>query len=306
MLQFESIFKNHFDTKNISDDSFKKFVEDHIQKSIAKNGGGTFTQMITDTTNAYTTYFGNMSNEDIAHAFQQSLTQTNDNILESFKDTVSQKEGYIRSFYNVDSPVYQEFFPHGITEYRQSNKANVETLMLRMRAASTAHVADLGAPFVAIWNTFLTNWTASRNAQLLKIGEVDSTKTMTADTRDALETQLMKNLFFVGFNFPGDVDECMDFFKQDIIRYDVNSATDGKGRILGVIREAGTGTVLIDATVEVLNTNVPIAKNKADGFKTQRMDIGNKQVRVSFPGKTAQTININVVDAGDTMLNVDL
>jgi len=306
MIIFESIFKNQFDTERISDDSFKKFVEDHIQRLIAKNGLGTFTTAITDTTNAYTSYFGNMSSEDIALAVQQSLTQTNDNILESFKDTVSQKEGFIRSFYNVNTPTYQEFFPHGITEYRQANKANAETLMTRMKAASTVHVADLAAPFVAIWTAFLTNWTASRSAQLLKIGEVDSTKTMTADTRNAFETQLMKNLFFVGFTFPGNVTACMDFFKQDIIRYDVSSASDNFGRIIGAVRDAITNAILLDAEIEVLNTNVDKAKNKADGYKTHKVPIGNRQVRFSYPGKTPKIIDITVVDAGVTTLNVDL
>lgn len=36
------------------------------------------------------------------------------------------------------------------------------------------------------------------------------------------------------------------------------------------------------------------------------MDIGNKQVRFTFPGKTPKIIDITVVDAGDTTLNVDL
>ncbi|MEP7171657.1 MAG: carboxypeptidase-like regulatory domain-containing protein [Bacteroidota bacterium] len=306
MLNFENIFKNHFDTKEISDDNIKKFTEENIQRLIANNGGGEFTTAIADTTNAYTAYFGKMSSEDILFAAQQSLTKTNDKVLADFKKMVSQKEGTVKGQYGVNSPVYQEFFPNGLTEYSNSNKSNVLTLITRMEAASTAHVADLGAPFVAIWTGFKSDWNTTRNAQLLKIGQVDSTKTGTATTRDALEIQLQKNLFFVGFNFPGDVARCMDFFKQDIIRYDVNSATDGKGRLIGLIRDFANGNPLIDATVEILNTNIPIAKNKSDGYKTQRMDIGNKQVRVAYPGKPERIVNVNVIDDGDTTLNVDL
>jgi hypothetical protein len=132
------------------------------------------------------------------------------------------------------------------------------------------------------------------------------------ENRDCSNTRCAGNttdekFIFRRFNFPGNVDECMDFFKQDLIRYDVNSATDGKGRILGVVRDAMTTQFLADAAVEVLNTNVAVAKSKVDvTFKTQRMDIGTKQVRITYPGKTEKIININVIDDGDTTLNVDL
>jgi len=306
MLLFEAIFKNHFNTKEISDDSFKKFVEDHIQRAIAKNSGGTYTVMITDTTNAYTTYFGNLTSEDFAFAVQQGLTITADTIIRDFQKTVSLKEGTIRGLYG-NTGIYQEFFPFGLTEYSNATKANIETLMTRMVNASTAHVADLGAPFVAIWTTFKTNYVNSRTAQLLKIGEVDNTKTMTSTTRDALEVQLLKNLFFVGFNNPGNVTACMDFFKQDIIRYDEDSATDGFGKIKGVIRDSVTQQILIDAEAQVLGSpTIPVAKNKADGYKTQRIEIGNRQVRFSFPGKTPRIMDVTIVDAGETTLNVDL
>ena len=307
MLLFETIFKNHFDTKEISDDNLKKFTEDHIQRMTANNGGGTFTQLITDTANAYTTYFGNMSSEDIAFAAQQGLTITADTIVENFKDTVSQKEGIIKGTYGAGSATYQEFFPLGVSEYRQANKSNMETLMTRMVSASTAHLADLGAPFAAIWTGFKANYVAARTAQLLKISEVDATKTGTETSRNDLETQLLKNLFFVGFTFPGDVTQCMDFFKQDIIRYDVSSATDGKGRLVGTVKARSTGLPVFDAALEIIGTNVPVAHSKTDGtFKTQRADIGPRQLRVTASGFPDKTVDVDIADDGDTHLDINI
>lgn len=306
MLQFESIFKNHFDTEKISDDNLKKFTEDHIQRLTANNGGGTFTAHITATTLAHTAYFGKISTEDFALAVQQGLTVTVDSIIKNFKKSVSQKEGLIRSFYDVSSPTYQEFFPHGVTEYSSATKANIEMLMARMVSACIAHNADLGDAVRDLFIEYKDTYTEARNAQLLKFGEVDSSKSGTETARNTLEVQLMKNLFFVGTTFPGDVSRCMDFFKQDIIRYDENSATDGQGRLKGTITDAANGNPLIDAQIEILNTNIPIAKMKADGYKTQRMPTGSKQVRISFPGKTAQVIDVIILDDGDTVLNVDL
>ncbi|MFI5218678.1 MAG: hypothetical protein ACHQNT_04245 [Bacteroidia bacterium] len=305
MLSFESIFKNHFDTKEISDDNLKKFTEKHIQQLTANNGGGTFTVTITDTTNAYTSYFGRMSNEDVAFAVQQGLTITTDAIFKDFQNTVSQKEGIIKGTYGKNSPAYQEFFPLGLTEYSNATKANIETLMTRMVTASTAHVADLGAPFVAIFTALKTNYLAARSAQLLKIGEVDATKTGTETSRNALEVQLLKNLFFVGFNFPGDITRCLDFFDQNIIRYDSDSATDGFGKATGLIRH--NGTPIFDAAFELIGTNIPIARSNADGrYKTRKTPIGHYQARITSAGLPEQIVELDIVDDGDTNLDLDI
>jgi hypothetical protein len=305
MLQFENIFKNHFDTDRISDDNLKKFTEKHIQQLTANNGGGTFTVTITDTSNVYVTYFGKLSSEDTAFAIQQGLTITADTIMSNFQKAVSQKEGTIRGLYGKDSAEYQEFFPLGLTEYSNATKANIETLMTRMVNASTAHVADLGAPFVAFFTNFKTNYQNARSAQLLKIGEVDATKTGTETSRNALEVQLLKNLFFVGFNFPGDVTRCMDFFDQNIIRYDSDSATDGFGKATGLIRH--NGSPIFDAAFELIGTNIPIAHTNADGrYKTRKTPIGHYQARITSAGLPEQIVELDIVDDGDTNLDLDI
>jgi hypothetical protein len=38
MMRMETFFKNHFDTKEISDDKMKKFTEIHLQRLAVKNG----------------------------------------------------------------------------------------------------------------------------------------------------------------------------------------------------------------------------------------------------------------------------
>ena len=147
MINLITLFKNHFDTKEISDDNMKKFAEVHLQRLTANNSGGDFTQMITDTTTAYTNYYGSITDEDTKFAVQQGLTVTMNNIMESFKNAVSQKEGLVRGNFGKDSPEYQEFSPLGVTEYRSGTLANIEVLMDRFSKAAAAHVAVLGVPF---------------------------------------------------------------------------------------------------------------------------------------------------------------
>lgn len=218
MINMETFFKNHFDTKRISDENLRKFAEIHLQRLSANNGGGDFTQMITDTTNAYTSYFGSITDEDTKFAVQQGLTITVSNAVQNFKNAVSQKEGLVRATFGKDSPQYQEFFPLGVSEYSTATLQNVEMLMKRFEIASTAHQAQLGPALAAEFTGYLNAYTTARAAQLLKIGEVKDSKTTTSLQRDKVENELMKNVHLIGAMFVGDVNRCMDFFDQSFIR----------------------------------------------------------------------------------------
>src|SRR5690348_11908918 len=96
MINFNNLYKNHFDTKNISDDNLQKGTVEHLNRIIANNGLGTFNTILANTNTAYGNYFGKMSTEDIATAVQQSLTVSVDVIIKNFKDDASRYEGTVR------------------------------------------------------------------------------------------------------------------------------------------------------------------------------------------------------------------
>jgi hypothetical protein len=218
MMDLKRLFKNHFDTKEISDDNLRKFAEVHLQRLSANNGTAQFTAMITATTTAYTNYFGAITNEDTKFAIQQGLTVTMNNIVENFKSFASKKEGLVFGNYGKESPEYQEFYPNGVSEYRQATLANIETLMSRFFAAAERHQAELGAGLQSDAENFLTDFKNARTAQLAKIGEVQAQKSTTSTNRDGIENELMKNVHLIASMFIGNVDRCMDFFDQSFIR----------------------------------------------------------------------------------------
>ena len=218
MQNLTTFFRNHFDTKEISDDKLKKFTEDHIQKMISNNTTAEYDTLITDTSTAYTTFYGAISDEGARYALQQALTAQMNNTVEAFKKAVSQKEGIIKGNFGKESAEYQEFFPHGASEYSQATLANIEMLMDNFVNASNNHVGVLGIPFLTEFQDCRTNYTSARDAQLQKIADVAETKTASHQNRDVLELQLHKNLHTIATMFPGDVDRCMDFFDQSFIR----------------------------------------------------------------------------------------
>jgi hypothetical protein len=225
MINLETLFKNHFNTTKISDDKMQKFADIHLQRLAANNGGGEFTTLITDTTTAYTGYYGTITDEDTKFAVQQGLTITMNNAVEAFKKAVSQKEGIVKGNFGKDSAEYQEFFPNGASEYSQAILANIEMLMDRFIHAANDHVGVLGIPFLTEFQNYKTDYTAARDAQLQKIAEVADSKTESHQNRDVLELQLHTNLHTIAAMFPGDVDRCMDFFDQSFIR-DSNNGDD--------------------------------------------------------------------------------
>ena len=218
MLNFKSFFKNHLDTPQISDDKLKKFTEDHLQKMISNNTGGQFDTLLTDTTNAYQTYYGAISDEGARYALQQALTMQMNNTVEAFKKAVSQKEGIIRGTFGKDNPTYQQFFPFGVTEYTEANLADIERLMDQFLTAINDHIAELSIAFQTEFQGYKSAYMSARESQLLKKAEVIDLKSASAAKRDVVEVQLMKNLLTIAAMYIGNEEMCNDYFDQSIIR----------------------------------------------------------------------------------------
>jgi len=218
MINLAVFFKNHFDTKSISDPNMQKFAEIHIQLTTENNPGGIYDAIILDTTTEYTNYFGSLTDKATQIALREAKTLTMRNALDEFKHFVSRQEGLIRSKWGEDSAEYQEFYPQGITEYSKATLANVEILMTRYKNAVDTHAADLGAPFVAEVTAIVNDFTTARQTQLNFKAIVESKRTETSTNRDGLESQLMKNLLLIASNNVGDMTKLEDYFDQSFIR----------------------------------------------------------------------------------------
>lgn len=223
MTDLNRWFANPFGVTRISYEKLRLFAADVISRLTNNNGSGLFTAILAQLVAAYQAYFGDITDVDLAKAIQKSFTASKDNLFKTFQETVSRQEGLVRSKFGKDDPRYQEFFPLGLTEFTKATLANVETLMTRMVNRGQAYVADLGTDFVNEFTNILTNYQAARTAQLSKKSTTADQRTERHQTRANIETELFRAMFVVGQNFPGNVDRCLDFFDQSIIRPDKNS-----------------------------------------------------------------------------------
>ncbi len=217
MINITVFFKNHLDTPHIGDDKLRKFTENHLQRMTANNPGGIYATLITDTAVVYTNYFGSMTDELTNSNIKEGKTVTVNLAVAAFKKEVSREEGLIRSKWGVGSPQYQEFYPQGVSQYTNASLENIEMLMVAFVNAATAHVADLGAPFVTKFTTLKNNFSAARTDQLFFIGLVEGKKTATSGTRDSVEVQVMKNILIIASNNVGNTSIVEDYFDQSFL-----------------------------------------------------------------------------------------
>ncbi len=218
MLNLQTFFKNPFESERIGDDDMRKFSEDHLNRTIANNGGGVYTPIITPTTPLVSAFASAIDAENLKAGIQKGGTLNVDNIIEEFKKKVSRREGAVRSAFGDDSSQYLEFFPQGLTEYSNATKANVVTLMTRMKDRTDFYKAELGDAIAAEFAELLDRYNLERTKQLQNFGSVEALRTATSTARAALVAQLGLNLLFIAgknLGFPARLDDFMD---QSIVR----------------------------------------------------------------------------------------
>lgn len=250
MRDLRTWFSNPFADRNISYVKLNLFAADCIARLTNNNGSGLFTAILAQLVTAYQGYFGDINDVDLANAIQKSFTAAKDNVFNTFKATVSQQEGLVRSTFGKDDPIYLEFFPLGLSEYSKATLGNVETLINRLVDRGQAHSAQLGSGFLNTFQNIQTNYQAARTAQLGRKSTTSDQRTERHGTRAELETELFRAVFAVGMNFPGDVDRCMDFFDQTIIRSsNENDDDDATIKVSGRVTIAASGTPIVNARV---------------------------------------------------------
>jgi hypothetical protein len=218
MLDLNTIYKNHFEHRLITDNKLKKFAEIHLERLIANNSGGELTQLIADTTSALQQFGESLTNGDVKFAKQQGLTISVTNLLTEFKKYIADSEGFIRAKFGKGASEYQEFFPYKKNEYWQCSLKNAEQLMDRFIDAADRHSPELGVDIKNKVQAMLADFKSAREEQLLKKAEVEDSRTVRRKKRHSLEIQLMKNLHYIGFLYAEDPNKCNDFFDQSFLR----------------------------------------------------------------------------------------
>ena len=216
-MNIERFFEIQFDDPYINRQQLRKFMEDHLKKIAINNTNNLYDTLLTETQQLYETYFGTLNDVDTSNALQQSRTKSMENVRGQFSALMRRREGLISNSFTEDSPEYQEFFPHGITEYTEATLENVETLMVRIIGASATHSAELGTSLSAEFSKLKDSFIVARGKQLEQKGVVGKSSEAAGQSRNAAEIQLTKNLLTIVLNNIGNTAAAAMYFDKSII-----------------------------------------------------------------------------------------
>ena len=200
MIDIHRMFGVWFASPRITPARKLSFADDTRSRLAANNGGGAFNLVLPVLDAAITAAGGANSSEAVALAVRKAAVQSKRIVLESIKDTISRRAGGINDTYGKDSAVYTEFFPQGVTAYRNMTEAEVVPALDTLIAAAINHEPTLEPEFTALKD----DWILIKDAADDKIAAVSAMDGNQDAALAALDLALMKVVFTAALAFTGN------------------------------------------------------------------------------------------------------
>ena len=191
---FLNHLRNPFLSLQTSDANFSKLAGTHLERLKANNTANRFESLILQTEPLYQAYITTLTTGSGTSSSKESKTVSTNEAIANLKAYISRKEGVIADKFPKKTPVYQEFFPLGLSEYRIASKKNMQVLAERFTKAAQTHATVLGKDMAKEAQALLEAYTSSRTQQLQAIGSVKGISGESKARRKALALQLYRNL----------------------------------------------------------------------------------------------------------------
>lgn len=176
------------------------FADSLRDRLAANNGGGEFDVILPQLDAALTAAGGAVSSEAVALAVRKAAVQAKVILLAEIKALISRRSGRISDGFGKNSVEYTEFFPQGVTGYRNMTEPEVEAGLDTILAAAKKHDPAIETEFQAL----KTSWLAARQAAGDKIAKASALDGVNHVALAALDIVLMKVVFTAGLAFTGD------------------------------------------------------------------------------------------------------
>jgi hypothetical protein len=205
-----------------------RFFEDHDGRlAQAVTDGEPFAAQVAPTHTAFEKLRDSLGATEATFAEQQGATITVDDMIDEFKTAVVDGEITVLGKFKKTSAQYQRFYPHGLTQYSNTNKGTATTLMIQYKKAAFDYKADLGQPFSDQFELIYTNYLAVRNGQIL-LKESTSAKRSDWDVNlDAMKDQAFDNILAIARANRGKPQVARRYFTQSILRGRKIKKSDG-------------------------------------------------------------------------------
>lgn len=214
MISLHRVFDNWFSSRKITPRRKLAFAEDTRARLAANNGGGHFDILLPQLNAAIAAAGGANSSEMVALAVRKAAVQGKRALMETIKDTVSRREGRIRDVFGREGAVYAEFFPEGVSGYRQMREGEVAERLRVFIAAAERHLPELAGEFIAL----RADWVTVRAAASTRIAAASAADGDQDAALVALDVVLMKVVFTAGLAFTCERGMGPVLFDESILR----------------------------------------------------------------------------------------
>lgn len=287
MKSLDSFFNNCFKVEYVSNGKFAKFAFDHYQRLIANNEGGVYDNLIQATQLKYELFTAVLSSTDQHFTLQQSRTKTVDVIMEDFVALTRRFSNYAKSLFGEASAEYEEYFPHGLTEYSFCNKTTVQLLLARLSTSVENHKEEVGAKWANDFAALQQSYLHARNAQEESKGTVAGQRGLRNQQRDELAEQLYKNLLTITLNNIGKPEMAKVFFEESMLKIRSKKGAVKiplTGIISGTLTDGGTGLPIEAASVSVEGTTIAGTTDEDGDFYLEGIQPGNYSLMFKCTG----------------------
>lgn len=217
MMNLESMFKQLFDDRDVTDDRLVKYAEVALHRLQNNNNGELFTPLIEPLQTTLESFKKAIADRNLLRAQREGSTVSVDDTLDEFRKKALQREGLIRDIFGVNSPEYQEFYPLGTSEYTRMTKTNAEQLMRRMVSAYSVHAAKLPEERRLEMEKLYNDYTTARSQQLEKVAGISNKQLEKTQGRAQLETRLQYNLLTIAREFIGKPEMYNTYFEHNLL-----------------------------------------------------------------------------------------
>jgi hypothetical protein len=219
MINFEIFFRPSLIGIKVGRDKQLKFYGDSLNR-LKQNvtNGAPFGDLVAPTETAYTNLRDNRADANSSYAQQQGKTITVDNVIATFKTTVSKREAAVRVNLDKETAGYQEFFPLGLTQYSKITKATAYTLMSQFIVAAQNNVSVTGQALLDEFTLLRTDFVKARDRQEEVKGATDDKRTVWDVNSEIMKDQIHYNALTIAREYRGHPEKAGVYFDQTILR----------------------------------------------------------------------------------------
>jgi len=197
MIDLDRLFTNWFSNKNFTPTRKLSFADDTRSRIASNNGGGEFDVLLPLLDAAIVAAGGATGSENVALAVRRAAVLGKRILMGEIKALISRRAGRIADAFGKDSTVYAEFFPQGVSAYRDMTESEVAPMLAVLIAAGDTHDPDIALEF----DTLRTSWINVKDAADDKIAAASTADGDQDAAIAALELVLMKVIFTAALAF---------------------------------------------------------------------------------------------------------